>query len=42
MAFFNLAAADSPNPFGVCPGFNKPNGTGECLVALKSWNGAAG
>jgi len=20
------------------PGFNKPNGTGECIVALKSWN----
>ncbi|HML12572.1 MAG TPA: TRAP transporter substrate-binding protein [Xanthobacteraceae bacterium] len=24
-------------PFYYGPGFNKPNGTGECLVALKSW-----
>ncbi len=25
-------------PFYYYPGFNKPNGTGECIVALKSWN----
>ena len=25
----------APNYF--CPGFNKPNGTGECLVSLKAW-----
>ena len=24
---------------GPAPGFNKPNGTGECLVALKAWEG---
>jgi TRAP-type mannitol/chloroaromatic compound transport system substrate-binding protein len=24
-------------PFYYYPGFNKPNGTGECIVALKSW-----
>lgn len=24
-------------PFYYYPGFNKPNGTGECLVALKAW-----
>jgi TRAP-type mannitol/chloroaromatic compound transport system substrate-binding protein len=24
-------------PFYYGPGFNKPNGTGECLVALKAW-----
>jgi TRAP-type mannitol/chloroaromatic compound transport system substrate-binding protein len=26
-------------PFYYYPGFNKPNGTGECLVSLKAWNG---
>jgi TRAP-type mannitol/chloroaromatic compound transport system substrate-binding protein len=26
-------------PFYYYPGFNKPNGTGECIVALKTWNG---
>jgi TRAP-type mannitol/chloroaromatic compound transport system substrate-binding protein len=26
-------------PFYYGPGFNKPNGTGECIVALKAWNG---
>ncbi len=26
-------------PFYYYPGFNKPNGTGECIVALKAWNG---
>jgi TRAP-type mannitol/chloroaromatic compound transport system substrate-binding protein len=26
-------------PFYYGPGFNKPNGTGECLVALKAWEG---
>src|SRR5215813_11272180 len=26
-------------PFYYGPGFNKPNGTGECLVALKAWQG---
>jgi TRAP-type mannitol/chloroaromatic compound transport system substrate-binding protein len=26
-------------PFYYGPGFNKPNGTGECLVNLKTWNG---
>lgn len=25
-------------PFYYYPGFNKPNGTGECIVALKRWN----
>ena len=25
-------------PFYYYPGFNKPNGTGECIVALKEWN----
>jgi TRAP-type mannitol/chloroaromatic compound transport system substrate-binding protein len=25
-------------PFYYYPGFNKPNGTGECIVALKQWN----
>ncbi len=25
-------------PFYYYPGFNKPNGTGECIVALKTWN----
>jgi len=25
-------------PFYYYPGFNKPNGSGECIVALKSWN----
>lgn len=25
--------------FYYYPGFNKPNGTGECIVALKAWNG---
>src|SRR5438128_104644 len=25
--------------FYYAPGFNKPNGTGECLVALKAWEG---
>ncbi len=25
-------------PFYYYPGFNKPNGTGECIVALKSWD----
>ena len=25
-------------PFYTYPGFNKPNGTGECIVALKSWD----
>lgn len=24
-------------PFYYYPGFNKPNGTGECIVALKTW-----
>jgi TRAP-type mannitol/chloroaromatic compound transport system substrate-binding protein len=26
-------------PFYYYPGFNKPNGTGECIVSLKAWNG---
>jgi TRAP-type mannitol/chloroaromatic compound transport system substrate-binding protein len=26
-------------PFYYYPGFNKPNGTGECIVALKVWEG---
>jgi len=25
-------------PFYYYPGFNKPNGTGECIVALKAWD----
>jgi TRAP-type mannitol/chloroaromatic compound transport system substrate-binding protein len=25
-------------PFYYYPGFNKPNGTGECIVSLKAWN----
>ena len=25
-------------PFYYYPGFNKPNGTGECIVSLKTWN----
>jgi TRAP-type mannitol/chloroaromatic compound transport system substrate-binding protein len=25
-------------PMYYAPGFNKPNGTGECLVSLKAWN----
>jgi TRAP-type mannitol/chloroaromatic compound transport system substrate-binding protein len=25
-------------PFYYGPGFNKPNGTGECIVSLKTWN----
>jgi TRAP-type mannitol/chloroaromatic compound transport system substrate-binding protein len=28
-------------PFYTYPGFNKPNGTGECIVALKSWDALA-
>ena len=28
-------------PFYYYPGFNKPNGTGECIVALKIWNALA-
>ena len=27
-------------PFYYGPGFNKPNGTGECLVSLKAWKAA--
>src|SRR6187431_3659730 len=26
-------------PFYYYPGFNKPNGTGECIVSLKAWEG---
>ena len=26
-------------PFYYGPGFNKPNGTGECLISLKAWEG---
>ena len=26
-------------PFYYGPGFNKPNGTGECIVSLKAWTG---
>ena len=26
-------------PFYYYPGFNKPNGTGECMVSLKAWSG---
>ena len=29
-------------PFYYYPGFNKPNGTGECIVALKVWNALSG
>jgi TRAP-type mannitol/chloroaromatic compound transport system substrate-binding protein len=29
-------------PFYYGPGFNKPNGTGECLVSLKAWNALDG
>jgi len=29
-------------PLYYGPGFNKPNGTGECLVNLKLWDGLAG
>jgi TRAP-type mannitol/chloroaromatic compound transport system substrate-binding protein len=29
-------------PFYYYPGFNKPNGTGECIVALKTWNALDG
>jgi TRAP-type mannitol/chloroaromatic compound transport system substrate-binding protein len=29
-------------PFYYYPGFNKPNGTGECIVALKTWNALSG
>ncbi len=29
-------------PFYYYPGFNKPNGTGECIVALKQWNALSG
>ena len=29
-------------PFYYYPGFNKPNGTGECIVALKAWNALVG
>jgi TRAP-type mannitol/chloroaromatic compound transport system substrate-binding protein len=25
-------------PFYYGPGFNKPNGTGECIIALRAWN----
>ena len=25
-------------PIYYAPGFNKPNGTGECIVSLKAWN----
>jgi TRAP-type mannitol/chloroaromatic compound transport system substrate-binding protein len=25
-------------PFYYYPGFNKPNGTGECIVSLRAWN----
>jgi TRAP-type mannitol/chloroaromatic compound transport system substrate-binding protein len=28
-------------PFYYYPGFNKPNGTGECIVAKKTWDGLA-
>ena len=27
-------------PLYYSPGFNKPNGTGECIVSLKVWNAA--
>ena len=29
-------------PFYYYPGFNKPNGTGECIVALSRWNALSG
>ncbi len=29
-------------PFYYYPGFNKPNGTGECIVALKQWDALDG
>jgi TRAP-type mannitol/chloroaromatic compound transport system substrate-binding protein len=29
-------------PFYYYPGFNKPNGTGECIVALSRWNALPG
>jgi TRAP-type mannitol/chloroaromatic compound transport system substrate-binding protein len=29
-------------PFYFGPGFNKPNGTGECIVSLKLWEGLDG
>jgi TRAP-type mannitol/chloroaromatic compound transport system substrate-binding protein len=29
-------------PFYYYPGFNKPNGTGECIVALKAWEALDG
>jgi TRAP-type mannitol/chloroaromatic compound transport system substrate-binding protein len=28
-------------PFYYYPGFNKPNGTGECIVSLKAWDALA-
>jgi TRAP-type mannitol/chloroaromatic compound transport system substrate-binding protein len=28
--------------FYYAPGFNKPNGTGECIVSLKAWDGLDG
>ena len=34
LGFFRFA------PFYYGPGFNKPNGTGECIVALKAWDDA--
>src|SRR6185295_5642412 len=30
----------APSYYG--PGFNKPNGTGECLVSLRAWEGLDG
>src|SRR5882672_7390414 len=29
-------------PFYYGPGFNKPNGTGECIVSLRAWQGLDG
>lgn len=29
-------------PYYYGPGFNKPNGTGECIVSLKAWNALDG
>jgi TRAP-type mannitol/chloroaromatic compound transport system substrate-binding protein len=29
-------------PFYYYPGFNKPNGTGECIVSLQAWEGLDG
>ena len=29
-------------PFYYYPGFNKPNGTGECIVSLKAWDALSG